>query len=269
MQPHRSHQRWDVWVMLPAAFASLWIAGAAHAAPAVTITPEIKSPGNTISPDFCGLSFETKMLLPNGGQYFFRADNTELISLFKSLGVKSLRIGGNSADAPTVDIPTEPDLDQLCAFAQAAGVHLIYNLRLRDQTDPAGAIRLVKYLMDHHKPLINSFTIGNEPNVYFTEYSAYRDQWKKFADAILAAVPDAQCQWTQYDVCQNGLGPAVRRGFCLLGTSAVGHAARLSGRKRPEGPGSRRRSPADPITRHEQVLRNVLSKVRPRRSQEP
>ena len=113
MQPHRSHQRWDVWVMLPTAVASLWIVGAAHAAPAVTITPEIKSPGNTISPDFCGLSFETKMLLPNGGQYFFRADNTELISLFKSLGVSSLRIGGNSADVPTVDIPTEPDLDQL------------------------------------------------------------------------------------------------------------------------------------------------------------
>ena len=179
------------------------------------------------------------MLLPNGGTYFFRADNTELISLFKSLGVSSLRIGGNSADAPTVDIPTEPDLDQLCAFAQAAGVHLIYNLRLRDQTDPAGAIRLVKYLMDHHKPLINSFTIGNEPNVYFTEYSAYRDQWKKFADAILAAVPDAQFNGPSATSAKMDWAPQFAEDF-----ASWGHLQLVTQHVYPGGNGQRVPDPA-------------------------
>jgi hypothetical protein len=162
------------------------------ALPAVTVTADLDSPGNRISSDFCGLSFETKMLLPDGDkQHFFRGDNSELISLFKSLGVNSLRIGGNSADAANVDIPSDQDLDQLFAFAEAADVHVIYNLRLKDQSDPADAARIVKHLMEHYRPRITSFTIGNEPNVYITEYSAYRDQWKKFADAILAVVPDA------------------------------------------------------------------------------
>jgi hypothetical protein len=183
---------WEARVLFAAAVGSLWMAGAVIAGSDVTLTPDFKAPGKEISADFCGLSYETKMLLPNAGKYFFRGDHAELIGLFKSLGVKSLRVGGNSADAPTVDIPSEADLDQLCAFAQAAGVQVIYNLRLKDQSDPAGAIRIVKYLMGHYRPLINSFTIGNEPNVYFTEYSAYREQWKKFADAILAEVPDAQ-----------------------------------------------------------------------------
>ncbi len=173
---------------------SLAVATSALAADAtVSITPDLKSPGHQISPDFSGLSFETKMLLPDdAGKYFFSADNADLIALFKSLGVKNLRIGGNTADYSYVKIPTEPDIDSLFAFAQAAGVKIIYNLRLKETTDPAGDVHLVKYIMDHYKPLVSCFTIGNEPNMYFTEYPAYRDQWKQFADAILAAVPDAQ-----------------------------------------------------------------------------
>jgi hypothetical protein len=159
---------------------------------AVTITPDVAATGHPISPDFCGLSFETKMLLPDDGKYFFRADNAELISLFKSLGVKSLRIGGNTADYAYVPIPSESDVDQLCAFAKAAGVKVIYNLRLKDQTDPAADVKLAKYLMDHYRPQIACFTIGNEPNMYFREYKDYRTQWRHFAEAILAAVPEAQ-----------------------------------------------------------------------------
>ena len=177
---------------LIAIVASQFASGTVGAEPDVTIAPDWSSRGNQISPEFCGLSFETKMLLPDGGKYFFSPANAELIALFKSLGVKSLRIGGNSADAPTVPIPTEPDLDQVCAFAKAAGVHLIYNLRLKEQSDPAADIKLVKYLMEHYKDEITCFTIGNEPNVYFADYSRYREQWKHFADAILVAVPDAQ-----------------------------------------------------------------------------
>jgi hypothetical protein len=163
---------------LLAALALLLISGCADA-------------GYSISPDFCGLSFETAMLHPVNGNYFFSAEHTDLISLFQSLGVKSLRIGGNSADNPAVRRPSEEELDHLFAFARAAGVHVIYNLRLKGETDPAADVQVVKYLMSHYKSQITCFTIGNEPNVYFKQYADYRAQWKKFADAILAEVPDA------------------------------------------------------------------------------
>lgn len=191
MSTHRTNPSFRIFGFV-CTLISVHFVGLSFALPAVTVTADPDSPGNRISSDFCGLSFETKMLLPDDDkQHFFRGDNSELISLFKSLGVKSLRIGGNSADAANVNVPSDQDLDQLFAFAQAADVHVIYNLRLKDQSDPADAVRIVKYVTDHYRSRITSFTIGNEPNVYLTEYSAYRDQWKKFADAILAVVPDA------------------------------------------------------------------------------
>lgn len=158
---------------------------------AVTIVAHPDSPGVMISPDFCGLSYETGMLHQQRDKYFFSSEHTQLIALFQSLGVRSLRVGGNSADAPTVAIPNEQELDNLFAFAQAAKVHVIFNLRLKNTTDPSGDVRIVKYLMSHYKPLISCFTIGNEPNMYFKKYGDYKAQWDKFAAAILAAAPDA------------------------------------------------------------------------------
>ncbi|HUB25897.1 MAG TPA: hypothetical protein VL992_10750, partial [Tepidisphaeraceae bacterium] len=81
--------------------------------PDVTLTPRVNSPGHEISPDFCGLSFEMSMLHPSNGKYFFSPEHAELISLFKSLGVRSLRVGGNSADSPEVALPTEDEIDRL------------------------------------------------------------------------------------------------------------------------------------------------------------
>ena len=212
----------------------------------VTITPDLHSPGNAISPEFCGLSFETGMLHANGGKYFFSPDHAELISLFKSLGVKNLRIGGNSADAPTVKIPSEPELDHLFAFAQAAGVQVIYNLRLKGETDPTGDIQIVRYLMSHYKPLITCFTIGNEPNVYFKEYAAYRAQWKKFADAILAEVPDALFNGPSTTPGKTAWSHDFASDF-----AAWGHLALVT---QHAYPGGNARLVADPAAAREKIL---------------
>src|SRR5258708_7194333 len=69
-------------------------------------------------PDFLGLSFETADILPaKSGKYpFFRPDNGALITLLKTLGVKSLRVGGSSADAADISIPTNADIDELFHF---------------------------------------------------------------------------------------------------------------------------------------------------------
>jgi hypothetical protein len=157
---------------------------------AVVITLDTKTPGTAIPADFSGLSFETEKILPDkDGKYYFRPDNRTLVDLFHTLGIKLLRIGGNTSDNPAVNIPTEADIDSLFAFARAADVRVVYTVRLRGSDDPAPAARVAKYVMEHYKSNLACFAIGNEPNVYFREYLAYHEAWGKFMAAMVA--PDA------------------------------------------------------------------------------
>jgi hypothetical protein len=69
----------------------------------------------------------------------------------------------------------------------------------------------VKYITDHYSPLVDSFSIGQEPSAYPVEkkdtrattermgaanekysYASYRQDWKTFADAIIGVVPDVK-----------------------------------------------------------------------------
>ncbi|HUB87609.1 MAG TPA: glycosyl hydrolase family 79 C-terminal domain-containing protein [Verrucomicrobiae bacterium] len=170
----------------------------------VTVTLDPAHPGAAIPADFTGLSFEVSQLLPNAnGVHYFRADNKPLITLFQTLGVKSLRIGGNSSDRDVKRLPSDADFDSLFAFARAANVKIIYCLRLHDG-DPEADAQTVKYIMDHYADQMDCFSIGQEPSAYpkttnsatgavekYT-YSEYAADWKKFADAIIAAVPDVK-----------------------------------------------------------------------------
>src|SRR5271170_4953272 len=154
-----------------AALLPVWAA----AQSAVTVTADWTAERKAIPQDFSGVSYETKMMLPDGrGNYYFSADNKPLIAMFKLLGIRSLRVGGNSADNPDIKIPSTADIDNLFAFAAAADVHVIFNLRLKNLSDPSEDVQIVQYVMAHYRPLVTSFTIGNEPNVYFKEYSEYR-----------------------------------------------------------------------------------------------
>jgi len=153
----------------------------------VKITLDTAAPGAAINENFAGLSFETQMLLPSkDGKYYFSPNNKPLIALFHQLGISSLRIGGNTADRPTVPIPGPTDIDQLFAFAKAADVKVIYTLRLREGSlDNAATI--ARYVWQKHRSLLECFAIGNEPNVFAKEYPVYREEWQKYLDAIVAA----------------------------------------------------------------------------------
>ena len=128
----------------------------------------------------------------------FSATNTPLITLFQNLGLKSLRIGGATVDMPTVAIPTNTDIDHLFAFAQAAGVKVIYSLRLLNGSTSADAAA-AKYIWTHYRARLDSFAVGNEPdwNSYhqsdpnITNYTSYLANWQKFATTITRAVPGA------------------------------------------------------------------------------
>jgi len=160
----------------------------------VTVTLDTKNPGAEIPAGFSGLSFEAAILLPGpNGVHYFRPENLPLINLFHTLGIKNLRIGGNTSDRNAGQLPDEADLDSLFAFAGAAGVKVIYCLRLHDG-DPQADAATAKYIMKHYAPLVDCFSIGQEPSAYPKpySYSDYRKDWKKFADAIITAAPDVK-----------------------------------------------------------------------------
>ncbi|HEX3716553.1 MAG TPA: hypothetical protein VH595_01180 [Verrucomicrobiae bacterium] len=179
----------------------------------IVVTIDPKSSGAEISPDFIGLSYEMSTVLPGrDGRYFFRSDNKPLIELFHTLGVKSLRVGGNTADRESVRVPGKPDIDSLFAFAKAADVKVLYTLRLNEGEtktvvpgpskagskesfhpyDPKADAEIAKYIQDHYSAQLSCFIIGNEPDHYCTDFPMYKADWERFADAVSAAVPDAR-----------------------------------------------------------------------------
>jgi hypothetical protein len=79
-------------------------AGSRHADPGthpIRIRIDADHPGPVVPGDFAGLSFEVGPLVPgNAGvaDYLFSPDNSSLVTLFRNLGLGSLRVGGGSVD---------------------------------------------------------------------------------------------------------------------------------------------------------------------------
>jgi hypothetical protein len=156
---------------------------------AITLSPEENAP--ELAPQFLGLSYEMRALLPENGKYYFEATDENLVQVYKTLGIKSLRVGANAVDDPRVPIPDTKEIDQLFNFARKAGCKVIYSFRLK-KGDPANAARLAEYINKNYADTLDCFSIGNEPDFYFKTYAPYRDAWKPIYEAILKAVPEAK-----------------------------------------------------------------------------
>jgi len=152
----------------------------------VTLQVDISKPGRVMPPDFCGLSYELKLVLTNAttGRHYFRPDNKPLLNAFHTLGIKHLRVGGNTAERSTVPIPDRADIDSLFAFAKAADIKVIYTVRIESNSPPAAAA-IAKYVMDNYKPYVSCLTVGNEPDKPW-KYPAYLEEWKRFTATILS-----------------------------------------------------------------------------------
>ncbi len=169
-----------------------FLAGTASAQSPVTVVIGSKAPGTAISSNFIGLSFEMRDILPRtNGNCFFNSTNQPLIALFKTLGVKSLRVGGNTADRTNIPVPDPADIDRLFGFAQAADVKVIYTLRL-NKGNAENAATTAEYITQHYQPQLAGFAIGNEPDVFSKEYTVYRDEWGKYVAAITNKAPGAK-----------------------------------------------------------------------------
>jgi hypothetical protein len=156
----------------------------ARAATPVTITIDTTKTGATTSQTFAGLSFETALMLPKNGHHYFRPENKALLAMFKQLNIRSLRIGGNTADRETVPEPSDADIDSLFEFARAADVKVLYTLRLKGHDDPSDAAKVAKYIWSKYKENVECFAIGNEPNMYVDDPKQYCALMKKYAEAI-------------------------------------------------------------------------------------
>jgi hypothetical protein len=171
----------------------LAFAFAACAAPVkpVTITLDALPPARALPATFLGFSYETAQLLPRAdGTHYFSPANRPLVAMFKTLGIKSLRVGGNSVDSAKIPIPAESDVDSLFEFARAAGVKVIYSVRLQEG-DPQSAARFARHIQERYSDALDCFAVGNEP-AYFKTYEAYHDKWKAIVDAMRAAAPGAR-----------------------------------------------------------------------------
>lgn len=191
----------------------------------VTITIDAGHPGPVVPDDFAGLSFERGPLNPGNagvsGNLFSPANNS-LLTLFRNLGLGNLRIGGGTVDQ-LIPAGTGSDgftgIDNLFAFAAAAGMKVIYSLRLLSpSTQPIGDLQAVHaqaagYIWQHYQQNLASFAIGNEPDwhAYHTypghpldpaiyeevpdvpgsAYPSYLAHWRNIADAIAGAAPGA------------------------------------------------------------------------------
>lgn len=185
--------------VLSLACAAGVLATPAFADSPVLITVDAVFPGRKLPADFTGLSFETKTLLPDkSGGHLFSATNQPLITLFRNLGLKNLRVGGATVDMANVRVPSPADIDHLFGFARAAGVKVIYSFRLL-QGDPAANAALARQIWKHHRRLLDSFAIGNEPDwrsyhqsdPAITNYTSFLAAWKRSAAAIRHAAPQA------------------------------------------------------------------------------
>ncbi|HZP59498.1 MAG TPA: hypothetical protein VFB27_04165, partial [Opitutaceae bacterium] len=173
-------------------FAVFFAALALHAQSPVTVQADVAHPGRAVPDDFCGLSYELKLVLPNSttGKHYFRPDNAPLVTAFHTLGVRHLRVGGNTAERATVPIPDHADIDSLFAFAKAADLKVIYTVRM-EGNPPAASAEVAKYVLDHYGPLVSCLTVGNEPDKPW-KYPAYLEEWKKYTAAILKEAPEAK-----------------------------------------------------------------------------
>ena len=187
------------------------------------ISIDAEHPGPAVPDDFAGLSFERGPLTAgNAGVagYLFSPANASLVTLFRNLGLRNLRIGGGSVD-DLIPAGTGSDgytgIDHLFAFAAAAGVKVIYSFRLFNRAArPVRDLKAVDaeaagYIWRRYREQVDSFAIGNEPDWHaFHSYdghpfdpaireevsgvpgSAYRSylaHWRSFADAVRDAAP--------------------------------------------------------------------------------
>jgi hypothetical protein len=132
----------------------------------------------------------------------FSPTNAQLITLFRNMGLRNLRIGGGTVDGRKAARLTHADIDNLFAFARAADLKVIFSLPLLNG-NIAADIATARYVCQNNRSQLEWLAIGNEPDeppyLYppfgkgpdptITNYATYLPHWQKFAAAVTNALP--------------------------------------------------------------------------------
>ena len=194
--------------VLLAVLLTVGLVGPVSASPMSVTVTITNSPGPAIPADFSGLSFGAVAEMPGHGGvpgYLFCATNRQLVTLFKNSGLHNLRLGGTTVEGTNAAVPDRVAIDNLFAFAKAAGVKVIYSLPLLNGNSATNAAT-ARYIWGHYQPLLEYFALGNEPDVKrylyppfgmgtdpaITNYACYLYNWRLLAAWILNVVPEAK-----------------------------------------------------------------------------
>ena len=194
--------------------------------------------GTAIPSDFMGLSFEMGSVIyddVNDG-WFLSGSNGAMIAIAKTLGVKSVRVGGNSAE--TGDIATAADEDAVLDYCHAIGANLIWDLEvdgtLYDASTTATDTNSKPIVAENMHTYASSkaylsntnslvFQVGNEPDLmpnmtdttYDTDFSSYRTEINTLFSGVRMAGPDTSAGGAFYSgVFCPAEGPGGQIAFC-------------------------------------------------------
>jgi hypothetical protein len=159
------------------------------------------SKGYKIPSDFAGLSFEKDNL----NSFHFVPSRDTLIRLFQTLGIKSVRIGGNSVDRDTFSANTnsthftKAELDSFYLFIEKTGSKVLHGLNFGGDFNPSLASSEVSYIMSKYSSNIWGLEVGNEPDLYHSNglrpstynISSYEAQYMTYYDTIKHNSPSA------------------------------------------------------------------------------
>ena len=180
----------------------------------ITLTIDPSKPGYAIPTNYLGLAVSSMSIDGDGGYTkCFTTANTQMVNLFKQIGVKHLRTIMGKANTNNPD-PSNSQIDAFFDFAAAAGVKkIIWSLHLYN-ADPGVATNWSnnKAIATHmwntttasgtiESNLLESFAFDNEPDwlkticcadpvitgYYTPTNNGYIDKWRTWCETIRAA----------------------------------------------------------------------------------
>ena len=183
----------------------------------MTLTINASNPGVTISSNFVGLSVSSMSIDGDSGYTkCFTTANTQMVNLFKQIGIKHVRTIMGKATSGNPD-PSNSEIDSFFDFAAASGVNkIIWSLHLYN-AETTNTWSNNRAVASHiwttttsrgtvEKNLLESFAFDNEPdwlkvicctdpNItgYFTPYDTggYIGMWNSWQQAIAGIAPGA------------------------------------------------------------------------------
>jgi hypothetical protein len=160
---------------------------------AIEVALDLAHPGRTLPVDFLGASYETSTLLPgSNGDHYFDPANLALLATFDTLGLTSLRLGGNESESGP--LPSNLDISLALQFVARAHVDLLYTLRMATY-DPTGAAAVARFILDNATAGLRCFSLGNE-GIDIPDYATYQAD----AAAYMAAIGDPRARYCAPDM---------------------------------------------------------------------